>query len=284
MSAFFVYLDLLGFKNIVANNTEQQLTGIVKSFFDGFNKAIDASRTIPFTSTTDKTEGEWKISLKELNFRLLSDSILIWATNDNFRTFRNLLEATSYLVAYGLQNGFPLRGAMTYGEIIVQKQDDADSKFFTNESIYGKALVEACSNEGEMDWSGCIITLSAWRQICKIWDCALTNDPDPNAYFTRYPYLVWYPIPFKKGSQAGIAINWNSGVVYDPAKKIDPYLVRNSFSAHGKGFQPDTKKIEETLKFLDYTNQLQAYCFVPSYTESQDRRKNIPIPCADYNT
>ena len=89
-------------------------------------------------------------------------------------------------------------------------------------------------------------------------------------------------ILFKKGQQAGIAINWNSGVVYDPAKKIDPYLVRSSFSAHGKGFQSDTKKIDETLKFLDYTNQLQAYCFVPSCTESQERRKSIPIPCADY--
>lgn len=282
MKTFFVYLDILGFKNIVFNNTEQRLQEIIVSFFAGFNNAIDNSRTITFTNTTDKTTGTWKISLNELNFRLLSDSILIWAENENFNTFRNLLGATSQLITYGLQNGFPLRGAMTYGEIIVQKQNDTKNNFFSNESIYGKALVETYSLEGKMNWSGCIITSNAWKKIHEIWNSTLTNDPNPNAYFSRYPYLVWYPIPFKDSPQAGIAINWNVDVVYDSAKKIDPYLVRNSFYTHGKEFQPDSSKIDETLKFLEYTNQLQSYCFCQSTLDFENRRQTIPTPCANY--
>ena len=282
MNSFFVYLDILGFKNLVANNTTQRLEKIIKSFWDGFNKTIDESRTIPYKNVTNGTNGEWKISLDKLNFRLLSDSILIWSEDESFQNFRNILEATSQLLAYGLQNGFPLRGAMTYGEVIVQRSNNSNTRFLPNESIYGKALVETYSIEEKMEWSGCIMTSNAWKQVCKIWDRIHANDSDPNSYFTKHPHLVWYPIPFKDSPQAGIAINWNSAIAYDSEKKIDPYLVQNSFYAYGKGFPPNTKKQDETLKFLNYTTQLQDYCFLSSREESQKRRKTIPIPCDDY--
>lgn len=282
MKTFFVYLDILGFKNLIKRNTEQQLTEIVKSFFDGFNKAVDDSRTISFAENAGTTEDAYKINLKELNFRLLSDSILIWSQKDCFRTFRNMLDATSQIVAYGLQYGFPLRGAMTYGEVVVQEQDKANSEFFTNEAIYGKALLEAYSIENRMDWSGCIVTPNAWKRVCEEWSCVLMNDHDSNAYFWRYPCLVWYPIPFKERQQEGIVVNWNVGVFYDSKKKIDPNLVRNSFCAYGNDHLADTKKVDETLRFLDYTNQLQSCCFGPSVAESQDRREIIPVPSADY--
>ena len=104
------------------------------------------------------------------------------------------------------------------------------------------------------------------------------NDHDPNAYFWRYPCLVWYPIPFKERQQEGIVVNWNVGVFYDSKKKIDQNLVRNSFYAYGKDLLADTKKVDETLRFLDYTNHLQSSCFGPSVAELQERRKIIPVP------
>ena len=133
-----------------------------------------------------------------------------------------------------------------------------------------------------MDWSGCIVTSNAWKRVCEEWNYVLMNDHDPNAYFWRYPCLVWYPIPFKERQQEGIVVNWNVGVFYDSKKKIDQNLVRNSFYAYGKDLLADTKKVDETLRFLDYTNQLQSSCFGPSVAELQERRKIIPVPSADY--
>lgn len=117
------------------------------------------------------------------------------------------------------------------------------------------------------------MTSNAWKQVCKIWDRIHANDSDPNSYFTKHPYLVWYPIPFKDSPQAGIAINWNSDIVYDSEKKIDPYLVQNSFYAYGKGFPPNTKKQDEPLKFLNYTTQLQDYCFLSSRKSLKNAEK-----------
>lgn len=141
-------MDILGFKQIVENNETGKLLEIIRTFFQEFDSAVDKSRT--YNSSSGKPD---KICLHQLNFRLMSDSILIWTKENTFSTFRNLLEATRELVAVGLENGFPLRGVLTYGDLIASKH--IKCQFFSSDSIYGKALVEAYTLEKEMEWSGC---------------------------------------------------------------------------------------------------------------------------------
>lgn len=275
MKTFFAFLDILGFKKIVENNSAANLENIVKHFFADFEKTIETSRTVEHVNQ-DGTSGATRIQLDSLNFRLYSDSILIWATDEHFTTFRNLLEAVSCLVSYGLQNGFPLRGALNYGELFVFSSPE--NEFFSNESIYGKALVEAYTLEGEMQWAGCVLTLQAWQQVCTIWRPAITGSKDPNAYFYRFPLLSWYPIPMKNGIESGIAINWNSAMAWDKEKVITPETIVNSFSAYGKGVEPNPHKLDETLRFLKYTTELQKHCFVSAIPESRKRCELIPTP------
>ncbi|MGI6356283.1 MAG: hypothetical protein ACOX6W_14495, partial [Lentisphaeria bacterium] len=270
---------------IVNHNTQEQLIEIVKLIFSSFEKAVDKSRTIQYIENTNDTKGEWKFELKpHLNFSLISDSILIWTEDDEFRTFRNLLEVISELLLYGIKNGFPLRGAMTYGEIIVHKDDKKDPRqFFTNEAIYGKAVIEAISLEKIQEWSGCVISPSAWGKICEKWCRIITGYDDSNAYFNKSPLLTWYPIPLKNGSQPGIAINWNSTLLYKK-EIINSYVVKNSFYSHGKGFIDKNRKLDETLGFLDYTTQLLNYCFGLSASDFLEQKKTIPTPGEHFAT
>lgn len=262
METFFVFLDILGFKKVVENNSAEDLKNIVDSFFAGFESAVDKSRTI----------NEEKIKLEDLNFRLLSDSILIWIDAEKccHRSFRNLLEAVSCLLAYGLKYGFPLRGVMTYEELFCYKKNE--NTFFSNESIYGKALVNAYSKEGAMEWAGCVLTIEAWEKACSIWDSVHTLDDDPNCYFYQYPLLVWYPIPCKTSTDNGIAINWNCEVFWNSERTIDSTSVSNSFSAFNKQVTGANPKMDNTIEFLKYTEELCRKYF--SRTSNHQTRKD----------
>lgn len=264
MSTFFVFLDILGFKKIVENNDAKTLNSVVEKFLLDFENAIDTSRTI----------GDTQIRLDSLNFRIYSDSILIWTNDELFRTFGNLLYAVSFLVSHGLQHGFPLRGVLNYGELFICKK--LENKFLSNEAIYGKALVEAYSLEGQIQCAGCILTPQAWKKICEIWSVVATSSKDPNAYFNRYPYLVWYPIPMKTEVRPGIAINWNFEMAWNKKAVITPETIENSFSAYGKGTESNPQKLVETLRFLKYTTELQKHCFWGP--ENEERCKKIPTP------
>lgn len=259
MKTFFVFLDILGFKNIVLNNSQEELLKIITSFFSGFNSAIDESRSI-----SDGNASVTKIKLNEMAFRMHSDSIIIWTLpyegNDKketrFTTFMNLLEAVSELLKFGLLNGLPLRGILHYGELIIHNQNGNDNCFLNNECIYGKVLTEAYQMEGEMNWSGAVITPIAWDKIREIWTPIRFSSDDPNVLFYRYPYLTWYDVPLKKGDkQKRIAINWNYLYAWFKTKKCSEDKIKTSFSAFNRIVNDDVRnKIENTINFLNYTN------------------------------
>ena len=281
METFFVFLDILGFQKVVEKNSTQELEDIIIKFRCGFNAAIDKSRTLEYVNCHDGLAGAAKIDISKLNFRLYSDSILIWTEDVKFNTFRNLLEAVSELLSYSMQNGMPLRGAMTYGDLLVSKENE-NGQFLSNEAIYGKALVEAYEEEGKMEWAGCVLTQKAWNKVKEIWSPTIASgSPDPNAYFNRFPLLTWYEIPQKNGTaiikEYAIAINWNSAMLWGNKEIIDSQKIIDSFSAYGKRKCPN-RKLEETLNFLEYTTKLQQRCFVSDVNESLKQRKSIPVP------
>ena len=65
-SCFFAYLDILGFKNIVKQNTYKQLKEIVDGFTVKCKETIDSSRTIK-----TNTGKELAKILFVVNFRIL---------------------------------------------------------------------------------------------------------------------------------------------------------------------------------------------------------------------
>lgn len=266
-NTFVLFLDILGFSDLVKANSMENLKAITNSFWDGFNRAIDESRTIDEGGSVP-----WKISLKDLEFRLISDSIFIWAKHDSFNNFRNLLEATSSLLSYGLKNGFPLRGAINYGELITSSFPNGP--FFNNENVYGKSLVDAVQIEKNQDWSGCLVTPEAWKRVCESW--ALPNNDDPNSFFYFFPHLVWYQVPLKKGSKNAIAVNWTYETKWDEKTILSPDCIVKSFKQYREGAN-DNKKVEETMKFLDASTELQNR--IPC---DDPRKEGFPVPNDQY--
>lgn len=263
---YFAYLDILGFKNIVHTNSTDELKNIVSDFFENFSQAIDKSRTM--------SDGA-KINLHELNFRLYSDSILIWTENTRFPVFNNLIHALIELFRIGFQKRLPLRGVLTYGDIIIREPDSNSDNFFSNEAIYGEALVEAYTKEQKQNWSGCLITEQAWLAMMQNWSPACTGHDNPMCYFRNFPYLVWTKIPTKKDldSSEAIALNWNALGAWDSNKNIAESEI---LSAFGKEQEQEIEiKKNNTVTFLHLTNEINAKC------KNKDA-DSIEIPPKDY--
>lgn len=283
-SCFFGYLDILGFKNVVKNNTIDQLKAKLSNFIVKCAESIDRSRSI-LTYTGDVLE---RISIDSgVHVRIVSDSIYIWTENDDrLKQFEILLHIVNAMLASGFQQGLPLRGAVTFGELFlgdvkIPESIPLDLPFDIG-AVYGKALVEAYELESNMDWSGAVLTPRAWAKVegefergGKESTIMLSGDIQfPTELFNHFPYLLWYDVPFKNGARRkAIAFNWNyrSGV-----GEVSAEMIRNAFTRRCGANDPAVElKLKETIRFYEYSQRVDQLCGV-------GLKKILPVPDPDY--
>ena len=275
-SCFFALLDILGFKNIVKQKTFEQLRKIVDTFTVGFRQTVDLSRTFGAGNGIDGL----KIELGHIHVRIVSDSIYVWADGDEcLKGFDDVLHVVNAMLASGFENGLPLRGVVTYGELFVGRREtsgDGSGDFaFESGSIYGKALVEAHELESQVNWSGAILTPCAWTKVVSSFKDGMvtgTNIKCPDDYFNSYPYLLWYDVPFKSGNRNAITFNWN----YRSGLKLDAEKVQKAFSENAGPLDDDVKvKLDETIRFYEHTKPFSGPCDI-------ELVKSLPTPGFGY--
>ena len=256
---YFVWLDILGFKNTVCQHSLEDLKHIVNNFITQFDNALDSSRTFG----EEKSEKSARIEIShDLNFRIFSDSIIIWTNDSSHRVFRHLLYALCELLKMSFIIKMPLRGVLTYGDIFTMNK--FSNNFLTNESIYGKAFVEAYSLEGKINWAGCIIDSTAWNQIKRNWNSTLTpcSARSPNSYdfyLLDRPLLTLCKIPWKnyivedkQYNEEAIAINWTYKIKSNINDIINENIIKQAFLQNRKeeDLDNDVKlKMKNTLDF-----------------------------------
>lgn len=280
-SCFFAYLDILGFKNFVKQtSTLEKLMDFVKRFVKESAQTIDKARG--FQSNKGNVHGRSAVPF--LSVRIVSDSVCVWTEpsedDDCLKRFDILLQAVMRMLAYGLNNGMPLRGVVTYGELFsgrIEPTNDIPVDFlFDAYVLCGRALVEAYELEGQMEWSGAILTPKAWAKVEKAfkegkhmlsWDIKSSTD-----LFNHYPYLLWYDVPFKKGKKKAIAYNWN----YKPYLAMSEEKIRKAFMGRSD--------LNDATVALKCGNTLEFYERIKPFAESCDLKlvKAMQVPDSDY--
>lgn len=285
-SCFFAYLDILGFKSIVKRTSRKQLKALVDEFTVECAKAVDRSRC--FWESGEKSSPRLCLG-KDIHVRLVSDSIYIWTENDEqLKHFDDMLHIVRSLLVCGFERRLPLRGVVTYGEIFsgsTKVPDDIPVDFsFDNGSIYGKALVEAYETEGQMDWSGVVLTPRAWAKVEGEFERGTTsaaemimrshNIKHAEDLFNHFPYFIWYDVPFKAGKRKAIAYNWNYKP--DTPLPLSANLIGEAFTQHHRTLdEAAQKKMQETIRFYGYTQYIAELCDFGS-------KKSLPVPDPTY--
>lgn len=112
---YFAFLDILGFKSLVNNNSHKTLVELYKTlvsfpvtFYNDFHEKEQKQLEEKFGERFDAT------GLRLVN---ISDSIMLWTSNSKENSLIELLFAVKLLMSTSMSVGIPLRGAVVMGDI-----------------------------------------------------------------------------------------------------------------------------------------------------------------------
>ncbi|MHA1971536.1 MAG: hypothetical protein ACTSW1_01015 [Candidatus Hodarchaeales archaeon] len=192
------YLDILGFKNIVENESLEYIQEKILNEFEKNKRETD----ILFKDVTDKISID--NMTHEINVRMISDSVIIYCNveyNESIKKhlmdlkveFESLLLISYvwFLVRALFSNGILIRGGISHGECLI------------GENIVGAPYIEAYNLEEVQKWAGILISPKLMKFLLqsqieneiefietftkKIPDAPLKNTYEKKEYF---PYFI----------------------------------------------------------------------------------------------
>ncbi len=130
---FVAFFDILGFKSIVEKYPAQEV--------------VDKIKNLLIPSLNQSVNSVWIAD--KVKYISVSDSIILYTVDDSEVSCMNMFIACNKIMKEAFDIGFPLRGAISYGEFVV------DDNVFV-----GKAYNDAVEYEKVQKWSGCVVTPS----------------------------------------------------------------------------------------------------------------------------
>lgn len=215
---YVAFLDVLGFRELVKNNTHQELVEIYKrlvnfqvEFYEHYHREIEKQKTEKF--------GEY---FKPTGLRLvnISDSILLWTKDSKENSLLELANAVKFLMSTSISIGIPLRGAIVKGDIEILEKEKSMS-------IIGIGLVNAYEAEGKQNWAGCSISHGIFTYLWSVKNVILEQE-SPHRFEKLDSLFVETDIPFKDKKRKGYVINWAKNL------ELSEDQIRDSFSKYNK--------------------------------------------------
>lgn len=181
---YVAFIDILGFKSIFDNfnNADELgdqmsviLLSSIRSALSGTNVEVD-----------DDTDLNSISSIKVYQF---SDSIVLYTEDDGKKSLSNFITALNLLFAQSMIRGFPLRGALTLGELYVK-----------GSIVVGEPLINAYKIEYRQEWAGLIIDCNMPEQVLKelldeqlvaYYNVSMKDIPNKSVVKERHLVLNW---------------------------------------------------------------------------------------------
>ena len=244
------FLDVLGFKDLVYNNSHESLVGKYQNLF-----ALNAELSLSNGAFTVIEQHGNRVAVADrtkinVNSLVISDSIILWTNNASMKSFIDVVVATRNLLIQGIFVGLPLRGGIALGPLsrLSYKLDARTDNAI--ETFIGRGLVDACQTESSQQWSGCVIGATALARYEEQYhEHSATQDNLASVdHLVQSGLIVEYAVPMQGGRETHTVINWPRGNQSPPTEDT----VRKSFGMHNKtvAHPSVTLKIENTVQFL----------------------------------
>ena len=234
---FVLFIDILGFSQLSANNPASEVVKICDSEFRqtalaSIHRATLSSgipTTLNFFSDTVSLEDRARIKQEQfrlqaahadaryfvqtglrgelqdveqslLNLHVMSDSLIAWTHNISVESLSLLCNFTAQLIGATVIFGLPLRGGISKGEIVVAEKPLNGS---VSKNVYGSGFVSAHTFEGGQEWMGCVVDTECFAHFDK--------DVTPDAFMAQGAGIAVYEdIPYKSNChfKSNVAIDW----------------------------------------------------------------------------
>jgi len=250
-SCYIAFFDILGFKDLVNNNSHEDLK---KLYFKDFDFSISASLCDVKASIIGPIE-------RAINSFTISDSIIFWTNNDSLESFFVLFTAASTLMISSLVMGLPLRGSITAGELSMTHGFYDYNKSSIKSSLIGKPIVNAYELEKQQNWSGCVIDDKCIKLYLEAIKKRKLTEEDPYGIsnLLNSDLIVKYNVPFKNNKSKNskyltkYVINWTKGGIFQHYSASE---LERKFSEHNKNIERDDVK-EKIKNTVDFYNKMK---------------------------
>lgn len=253
---YLAFLDILGFKDLIENNN---LSEIVK-LYEKFEPSLLYSMAVSNIGYRLDNLSEHSLPTAEkthLNSLFISDSIIIWTDDDNPNGFVDLVSVVKQHMKLAIEFGFPLRGAITCGELEIKTGNYGMTKKLNSfNTILGLPLTKAYLLENTAEWSGCIIDDDAIKHYNLTVNFSKSRQPNVLDLegLMRLDFIRPYKVPMKTGQiKEFYTVNWTHFM----GPRIKENLIRKSFNQHNKKTNDWSveNKIKNTLNYYKATKR-----------------------------
>ncbi|HLP53445.1 MAG TPA: hypothetical protein VK151_00370 [Fluviicola sp.] len=246
---YIALLDILGFKDLIENNTHEEVVKLFDNFRIYLQMALAKQK-----STVDRLgRSVYDVSNSRINSIIISDTLIFWTNDNDPEDFFELIDCLQrFMVFCHNQAKIFLRGGITYGDF---HYDNTGTIIKPNDSIMmhplivGKALVSAHLIETKLQFAGCIIDQNAIEQVKK--DAPKLFGKRWNQ-FLHDKVIVEYNVPMKTCIQKAWTINW----VRDFTESNRSFA--KDFSSRNKSISDleVQKKIENTTGYYNFVRKV----------------------------
>jgi hypothetical protein len=186
---FVAIIDLLGYKDHLSDeNGKHKIQGLTNLYEVYYLLLYVAGKSTKFEGLKLLKNGSI-ISINEaVDCIVASDTIMLWEMKEKAEYF---VAAVAKLIHGALGFGAPLRGAIAFGDCIIDKSKNI---------IIGYPIIEACKAEKLQDWIGVGVLREAAINLESV------------------KGLVDYPVPIKRESENYSDININHAIAWNWAE------------------------------------------------------------------
>lgn len=216
------FLDVLGFSTMLKENS-------LDDVYKNYSYFINEAKNKTFCSNPNE-------QLKRENFykgKFISDSILL-ISNDtsDIYNINNFLMAINHLLSLGFKNKFCLRGAIGFGDIIIDEE---------NGGFISKVIPYLLEEEKSQEWSGCAILDNAIKIILNAvggddYENKIKNIPDQS------DLILFYPVHTKNGIKDSFVLHF-------------PYDINSKQKEDGLNYLIEPKR-NNVKNFFEYIENL----------------------------
>lgn len=243
MNRFIAYFDYLGFKEFIEKNDLDFQKKVIGNNFRDMESALGKGKLkdAPYGVIAD-------ISKSQINCINFSDTVVFFTNDTNKASLLEILEVAYNFNIRAIDDCFPVRGALVYGEMIYldYKQKNSCGGIYNVNSVFGKGLVRAHLRADNQHWAGTVLDESLISEIVNF---------GYNLDEFLLPFAKKYKVPYKNGDEREeeFVLNIIKGTLNNKSLEIFSNRISYNFAQYNKSVDEPRvqEKISNTLKFLE---------------------------------
>jgi hypothetical protein len=249
MNRFVLFMDVLGFSEMVQTNTESNIKQIYDSEFRqtaSVTTCLSQSifgRALSLSSIETVGNKFNDIRQNEINLHLMSDSLIAWTDDASMESFIIISQFAATYSAVSLMLGLPLRGAISVGELqLIELPFNGNN----SRNVVGTGLIRAHQLEGCLNWSGVLIDGRCIEELGVSRAAVLQRSDLP-----VFEYDL-SGLDRRENSGCGLVVDWPYCLTKIMQKHENSYIA-SQFSRHNKRIDNEgvQRKIVNTQNFFD---------------------------------